>query len=198
MTAGQPPARHASQPPDLRALPPRSNDAVLLRPWQRTDLPTIAEASTDPYIALITMIPAPYTPHEGAAWLQRQHDQAAEGRGCPLAVVSRSTRDVVGSAIITGIDWHHRRASIGYWLLARHRGHGYARAAVALLPGLASDLGLVRIEAQIEPGNHASQAVCRSLGFTEEGTLRAWYRIGDDNRDVILFARLLPPYGPPP
>jgi len=58
--------------------------------------------------------------------------------------------------------------------------------------------GRIRIEAQIEPGNHASQAVCRSLGFAEEGTLRAWYRIGDQNRDMILFARLLPPYGPPP
>jgi [ribosomal protein S5]-alanine N-acetyltransferase len=198
MTADQALARHASQPADLRALPPRSNDAVLLRPWQEADLPAVAEASTDPYIPLITTVPARYTSGEGAAWLQRQHGQAAEGRGCPLAVISRSTGEVVGNAIITGIDWHHRRASIGYWLLARHRGHGYARAAVALLPGLASDLGLVRIEAQIEPGNRASQAVCRSLGFTEEGTLRAWYRIGNHNRDMILFARLLPPYGPPP
>jgi [ribosomal protein S5]-alanine N-acetyltransferase len=198
MTADQPPARQASEPPDLRAVAPRSNGAVLLRPWQQADLPAVAEASTDPYIPQITTVPAPYTPGEGAAWLQRQRDQAAEGRGCPLAVISLSTGEVVGNAIITGIDWYHRRASIGYWLLARHRGHGYARAAVALLPGLASDLGLVRIEAQIEPGNRASLAICRSLGFTEEGTLRAWYRIGNQNRDMILFARLLPPYGPPP
>jgi len=72
-----------------------------------------------------------------------------------------------------------------------------ARAAVALLPGLARELGLVRIEALIEPGNHASQAVCRSLGFAEEGILRSYYRIGDQNQDMIMFARLLPPSGPP-
>jgi [ribosomal protein S5]-alanine N-acetyltransferase len=186
------------QPPDLRTLPPRGNDAVALRPWQADDLPAIAEASTDPYIPLVTSVPVPYTPAEGAAWLQRQHEQAAHGRGCPLAIISRSTGEPVGNTNITGIDWHHRRASIGYWILARHRRHGYARAAVALLPALASDLGLVRIEARIEPDNHPSQAVCRSLGFTEEGTLRAWYRIGDHNRDMLLFARLLPPYGPPP
>src|SRR5216683_3622362 len=131
---------NGDQSPDLQALPPRGNDIVLLRPWEPADLPAIAEASTDPYIPLITTVPAPYTPDEGTAWLQRQHDQAADGRGCPLAVISRSTWEVVGNAIITGIDWHHRRASIGYWILARHRSHGYARAAVALLPGLASDL----------------------------------------------------------
>jgi RimJ/RimL family protein N-acetyltransferase len=185
------------QPPDLRALPPLGNDTVALRPWQADDLPAITEASTDPYIPLITSVPVPYTPAEGTAWLQRQHDLAAQGRACPLAVVSRGTDEPVGNANLTQIDWHHRRASIGYWILARHRRHGYARAAVALLPALARDLGLVRIEAQIEPDNHASQAVCRSLGFTKEATLHAWYRIGDRNRDMLLFARLLPPYGPP-
>jgi hypothetical protein len=30
------------------ALPPRGNDTVVLRPWQADDLPTVAEASTDP------------------------------------------------------------------------------------------------------------------------------------------------------
>jgi ribosomal-protein-alanine N-acetyltransferase len=187
-----------NQPPDLRTLPPRSNEIVVLRPWQADNLPAIAEASTDPYIPLVTTIPVPCTPAESAAWLQRQDDQAAAGRGYAMAVISRRTGELVGNANLTRIDWHHRRASIGYWILARHRRNGYARAAVALLPALASDLGLVRIEALIEPDNHPSQAVCRSLGFTEEGTLHAWYRIGDRNRDMLLFARLLPPYGPPP
>ncbi len=201
MDSDQIPARtntpSGGRPPDLRALPPRGNDIVALRIWQPADLPAIAEASSDPYIPLITTVPAPYSPEEGTAWLQRQWDQAAEGRGCPLAIISRSTQQVVGSATITRIDWHHRHAAIGYWILARHRRHGLARAAVALLPGLARELGLVRIEALIEPGNHASQAVCRSLGFAEEGILRSYYRIGDQNQDMIMFARLLPPSGPP-
>jgi RimJ/RimL family protein N-acetyltransferase len=184
-----------SPPPDLRGVEPRRNETVLLRAWQADDLPVIAEASDDPYIPLITTVPAPFTVEEGNAWLRRQWDHAAGGRGCPMAIAARGAQAVVGMATINGIDWTHRRGEIGYWILHRHRGRGFARAAVALLPGLARDLGLVRIQALIEPGNHASQAVCRAAGFTEEGTLRSYYRIGDQNRDMIMFARLLHPSG---
>jgi GNAT superfamily N-acetyltransferase len=53
-------------------------------------------------------------------------------------------------ATITGINWIHCRAAIGYWILPRHRGHGFAKAAVSLLPDLARELGLVRIQALID------------------------------------------------
>jgi ribosomal-protein-alanine N-acetyltransferase len=182
--------------PDLCGLAPRGNDVVLLRPWQEADLPAIAEASSDPYIPQITSVPAQYTAAAGAAWLQRQRDQLAAGRGCPMAIWARDSARVVGLATITGINWVHRRGDIGYWILSRDRGHGYARAAAALLPGMAREIGLVRIEALIEPANHASQAVCRSAGFVPEGRLRSYYRIGDENRDMIMFSLLPTAAGP--
>lgn len=98
-----------------------------------------------------------------------------------MAIISRSTGQTVGMATINGVNWTHRRAAIGYWILNRYRRHGFARSAVSLLPGLARELGLIRLEALIEPGNHASQAVCRALGFTEEGTLHSYYQIGGQN-----------------
>ncbi|HET6499322.1 MAG TPA: GNAT family protein [Amycolatopsis sp.] len=187
------PGEDTPPPPDLRTLGPRSNDLVTLRPWLPSDLPVIAEASRDPYLPLITTIPSSYTTEEGHAWLRRQHDQAAEGRGRPMAITTTENGDVVGMATINGINWTHRRAAVGYWILHRHRGQGFAKAALALLPDLARQLGLLRLEALVETDNHPSQAVCRALGFTEEGTLRSYYRFGDEQRDMIVFARLLPP-----
>ena len=194
---GRPAGPDSPTPPDLRSLHPHGNDVVVLRVWEEGDLPVIDEASSDPYIPLITTVPAVYTPQEGNAWLERQRDQAVSGRGCPMAIISRSTGETVGMAAINGINWTHRRAAIGYWILDRHRGHGYAKAAVSLLPGLARELGLIRLEALIEPGNHASQAVCRALGFTGEGTLRCYHRIGGQNRDMVMFAQVLLPPSPP-
>lgn len=188
---------HSLTPPDLRSVHPRGNDMILLRAWEPGDLPVIAEASSDPYIPLITTVPASYTPAAGNAWLQRQHDQAANGRGCPMGIVSRATGEAVGMATITGINWTHRRAGIGYWILSRHRGRGFAKSAASLLPGLARELSLIRLEALVEPGNHASRAVCRALGFTEEGTLRSYYRIGSHNQDMIMLAQVLPSPSPP-
>jgi ribosomal-protein-alanine N-acetyltransferase len=184
--------------PDLRGLAPRGNDLVLLRPWQEADLPAIAEAGSDPYIPQITSVPAQYTAAAGAAWLQRQRDQLAQGRGCPMAIWARNSARVVGLATIARINWVHRRGDVGYWILPRHRGQGYARAAAALLPGIAREIGLVRIEALVEPANHASQAVCRAAGFVPEGRLRSYYRIGDENRDMIMFSLLPTADGPLP
>lgn len=110
-----------------------------------------------------------------------------------MAIATAAGGDVVGLAAITRIDWVHRRASIGYWILNRHRGRGLAKAAISLLPGLARERGLIRLQALIEPDNHASQFVCRAVGFTEEGALCSYHWIGNRNRDIVMFALVLQP-----
>ncbi len=110
-----------------------------------------------------------------------------------MAITTTENGDVVGMAAINGINWAHRRAAVGYWILHRYRGQGFAKAALELLPDLARELGLLRLEALVETDNHASQAVCRAVGFTKEGTLRSYYRIGDKQRDMVMLANLLPP-----
>ncbi len=167
------------------------DDVVALRAWKPADLPVIEEAGRDPYIPSITSVPVEYTPDEGVAWLERQWDQAKQGTGYPMAVTLRATGETVGFTAVNAINWTHRRAAVGYWILRRHRGHGYARRALALLPDVARGLGIIRLEALVEVDNPASQATCRAVGFVEEGTLRAYYRIGDRQRDMVLFARIL-------
>jgi hypothetical protein len=69
---GRPAHPDTPTPPDLRGLHPRGNDTILPRAWEEGDLPAIEEASSDPYIPLITTVPAPYTPHEGNVWLEHR------------------------------------------------------------------------------------------------------------------------------
>ncbi|ASO17961.1 Putative ribosomal N-acetyltransferase YdaF [Actinoalloteichus hoggarensis] len=176
---------------NLRDLPVRHDERTLLRAWQIGDLPTIIEAAGDPYIPLITSIPPDCSSAEGAAWLHRQWNQAAEGRGLPLAIVDRTVGEAVGMVTLNSIDWTHRRAAVGYWLLPRHRGCGLATSAVRLVVDLARDLDLLRVEALVEVDNQESQAVCRATGFTEEGTLRSYLRIGERHRDMVMFAKVL-------
>ncbi|APU12382.1 MULTISPECIES: GNAT family N-acetyltransferase [Actinoalloteichus] len=177
---------------NLRDLPIRRDDRVLLRAWQIDDLPAITEAARDPYIPLITSIPPDCSPAEGSFWLHRQWNQAAEGRGLPLAIVDQAVGEAVGMVTLNSIDWTHRRAAVGYWLLPRHRGRGLVTSAVRLVVELARDLDLLRVEALVEVDNQESQAVCRATGFNEEGTLHSYLRIGEHNRDMIMFARVLP------
>lgn len=176
---------------DLREHLTGANDLVSLRPWRIDDLPTVAAASQDAYIPLITTVPAEYTLDTGLAWVERQREKAASGRSCPMAVVEKASGQAAGAAVIDAISWRDRRAAVGYWIIESRRGRGLAGAAIGLLPDIARQIGLIRLEALIEPDNLASERVCRASGFEYEGTLRGYYRIGDTQRDMMSFSLLL-------
>ena len=170
---------------------------VLLREWTPADLPAIEAASQDPYIPRITTVPSNYTPAAGDAWLTRQRGHLTNRRACPLAVVARSAEEgsehVVGFAAVNRIDWDAGTAAVGYWILAEERGHGYAKAALALLPQLASQLGLRRLEALIERDNLASQATARAVGFAPSPEGNRTERIGGREREMLSFLMELSP-----
>ncbi|AHH96163.1 GNAT family protein [Kutzneria viridogrisea] len=170
---------------DLRAIGPYPGELVVLRPWLLADLDAVRQAAEDPYIPQITTVPAVFSAEAGAAWLHRQWDKARAGRGCPLAVVDRAGGRAVGMAILDQIDWARGTASVGYWLVPAARGRGLVKAAVAVLLHVAGELGLRQVWAQVEPGNTASLAVCRALGFTEEGLTPG----GFQGRDVLRLSR---------
>jgi ribosomal-protein-alanine N-acetyltransferase len=84
-----------------------------------------------------------------------------------------------------------RAAKLGYAIRADQWGNGYASEACELILGLAfSDLNLHRVTAAIGPQNHASIALSRRLGFTEEGNLRDHVYTNGDWRDSRLFSLL--------
>jgi RimJ/RimL family protein N-acetyltransferase len=62
---------------------------------------------------------------------------------------------------------------IGYALLERHWGRGFAiEAAAAVLRHAREDIGLTRLLAITAPDNEASQALLRKLGMREHGHLQ--------------------------
>ncbi len=63
-----------------------------------------------------------------------------------------------------------RTAEIGWILLPRAQGHGYANEAARLLLDFCfGQLGLHRVYAELDPRNAASVALCLRLGMRHEG-----------------------------
>ena len=103
--------------------------------------------------------------------------------------VSRIDDDrVIGSCTLSHIRWEHQCAEIGFALGAEHWGRGFMSEALALLIDHAfAELRFHRLEADVDPRNHASLRLLEKLGFQREGYLRQrYFQMGERQDSVIL------------
>lgn len=75
-------------------------------------------------------------------------------------------------------------ASLGYYVGAPYAGNGYMREGLELLKDYAfHELGLHRLEANIQPENEKSISLVRQCGFEREGMSKAFLYIAGGWRD---------------
>ncbi|HEY2637901.1 MAG TPA: GNAT family protein [Solirubrobacteraceae bacterium] len=128
----------------------------------------------------------PTTPAAYAAYLQRVAGERYDG------FLARRVADdeIVGwlniSEIVRGAL---QSAFIGYGGVAAHAGRGYMTEALTQLVDHAfGELGLHRLEANIQPDNASSIALVRRLGFAHEGFSPRYLKIGGVWRDHDRYA----------
>lgn len=162
-----------------------------LRPFTVADVGAVREASGDPYIPLITTVPAVFTEDEGRRFIERQWSRAEQGTGYSFAIADGSSDHAVGQIGLWLKDLDEGRASIGYWVVRSARGR---RAAAIALQALARwalrDLQIPRLELYVEPWNGPSVITAERAGFLREGLLRGWQEVGGTRRDMYMYARL--------
>jgi RimJ/RimL family protein N-acetyltransferase len=174
-------------------VPRLSSGPVVLRPFTLGDLALVHEAASDPAISSISSVPREYNDDAARAFIKRQHQRAIAGDGFSFAVADDTdAREVaVGSIGLWLHEIDNGRASIGYWLVARARGHGLAAHALRTLVDFAfGELAIPRLHLFVEPWNVASARTAESVGFCREGTLRGWERIDGEQRDADCYALL--------
>jgi RimJ/RimL family protein N-acetyltransferase len=127
-----------------------------------------------------------------ADWCRRMGDWST-GDHATWSVVDRATDAFVGSISIHSINPEQCDAEVGYRVLPRARGNGFAVEAVTAATAWAFDnLSLVRIELAHAVANAASCAVALRAGYPLEGVLRQSFVYGDGRRyDEHLHARLV-------
>ena len=98
---------------------------------------------------------------------------------------------VIGTCTLFAINLPHKRAEVGYALGRAWWNQGIAREAVSgLLHHAFDDLGLHRIEADVDPRNAASLRLLERLGFQREGYARERWHVGGNIYDGVLFGLL--------
>jgi ribosomal-protein-alanine N-acetyltransferase len=134
---------------------------------------------------------APRTPVEYRYYVARAAAEwgAAPAHVCRL-VVRAADGAIVGACNLNNLVWGGlRAASLGYYAFAPAAGRGYVREGVALLLTHAfRGLGLHRVEAAVQPGNAASLALVRALGFRHEGSSPRYMKLAGRWRDHERWA----------
>lgn len=115
--------------------------------------------------------------------------------GIRWAIRPKSSGNLIGTCGFNSWSSKMRNAVIGYDLMPEFWGGGYASEAVrgiiqAAFAGKLPCGSLNRIQADTVPGNHASEALLRRLGFKEEGLRRESGYWKDTFHDLKCFGLL--------
>jgi ribosomal-protein-alanine N-acetyltransferase len=132
-------------------------------------------------------------------WITAPCDQAAFARylarfdgehHCGFVVVLADTGELVGAVNLTNVVYGvFHSGYLGYFAFAGHQGRGLMKRGLSLVVRHAlRELGLHRVEANIQPGNAASIALVRSCGFRQEGYSPRYLKIGGRWRDHERWA----------
>ena len=148
------------------------SDAEVMRYWSSVPMTNVAEA-----VAYIDGI------HEGLRTRNLFQWGVCEG----------ASGRIVGTCTLLDVSPSNQRAEIGFAVARARWGRGLASEAVTTAMAFAFDqLGLHRLEADVDPRNERSLRLLERLGFRREGLLRERYLVGGERQDTVLLGLLRP------
>lgn len=162
-----------------------------LRPLRQEDASVFFEVWSDPeamrYFSFLPMQDIGQAQARVADKLQSLND----GSSVTCVIELADTGKVLGDcALFNGVA-HSQRAEIGFCLGRKFWGNGYmVEAASALIEHGFKNVGLRRIEADVDPRNLSSIQLLERLGFRREGHLRERWIIGGEVMDTALYGLL--------
>ena len=120
----------------------------------------------------------------GPSWFARYMRFGPQQRRERWLVRMRRSGAIRGSITLGEIDAHARRATLGYWIGARHARKGLMSEALGLALDRAFQLhALERLEAYVLPENEPSKRLLAKLGFEFSGVAREYQRLHGEDRD---------------
>ncbi|HEX8075009.1 MAG TPA: GNAT family N-acetyltransferase [Thermoleophilaceae bacterium] len=165
-----------------------------MREWTDEDSSEIVAMLDSREITRWTRIPYPYAESDEREFRVAAAASRAAGEAASFAIASATgNHGLLGSIGLRILSWPDRRGELGYYVRESAWGRGIAPRAVRLVSGWGFQrLGLERLEIHVDPRNPRSQRVAEKAGFTREGVLRSYTRIGEGARVDMACYSLLP------
>jgi len=167
------------------------NDDIRLRPLEPGDLEVFYRMENDSEDWEFANIPAPYPRYVLQEYIRQTQCDVFADKQLRLMVERKGDAAVIGSVDLTDFQPLHQRAEVGITIAKAYRGQGYGKAALELLCDYClTFLGMKQLTAHVATDNAASLELFRSLGFSQCGVLKEWWRCGEAYHDVAMLQKI--------
>lgn len=181
----------ADRPRASPAPSPLRGRRVTLRRLTLADAPAIFGLFRDPAVTRYWSRPPMTQLAQARALIREVRAGYRSGDSLQFGIERDGDRTLVGTCTLFHFNAGSRRAEIGYALGSAWWGQGLMHDALqALLRYAFDDLGLHRLEADIDPRNAASARSLARLGFVKEGHLRERWIVAGVVSDTDLYGLL--------
>ncbi len=176
---------------DGDALPTLAGTRLRLRWLTPGDVDALFEVFGDPEVVRYWSSPALETPEDAQELLESIHQYFAEKTLFQWGIALAADDRVIGTCTLAEVDAGNLRAELGFALGSAWWQQGYVTEALGVLLRFAFDeLGLRRLEADIDTRNEASIRTVEKLGFRREGLMRERWLVNGELQDTAFYGLL--------
>ncbi len=167
------------------------SERLLIRLVAESDLPALLEVNSSAEVTALLPYARWQTMADAEAWLRRMEGIQATGLALQFVVADKSSSRAIGTCLLFRFEEGSARAELGYALGRDHWGRGVMHEALVALVGHGfTEMGLRRLEAEVDTRNRPSARLLLRLGFTKEGLLRQRWITKGEAKDVEMFGLL--------
>lgn len=154
-----------------QSIPIPSAPNVILRPWQESDVPSLARYLNNKHIwdNCRDRLPYPYTEADARTFISYAQAQLIPDAFC-IEVSGEAAGNI---AFVRGMDVERFNAEVGYWLAEPLWNQGIASKALPeAIKAYFARTDVMRLYATVYASNIASMRVLEKTGFRQVGILR--------------------------
>jgi ribosomal-protein-alanine N-acetyltransferase len=171
---------------------PLGGERVILRLSAERDIPEILIAYQDDPELHVRM--GEQRPPSGAELGRREERAATEraaGTQLALTILEPGSDVCRGQVHVHQVDWDNQRADLAIWLAPQVRGRCLAGPALRLAGAwVLRACELERVQVTPTADNAPMIRAARNAGFSDEGVLRGYLRVGGRRVDAVILSLL--------
>ena len=166
-----------------------------VRRLELSDAQAILEMFSNPDVTKYLNIQQMTSLSQAEQFIKETHNGFQDYQLLELGIIETRSQRLIGTCTYSDWDQMNKRAEIVFALCKVSWGNGFMKELlpVFILFGF-RDLGLHRIEADVDPRNLASIRLLEHFGFKREGYLRERYHINEEIQDAVFYGLLKKEY----